>query len=127
LSKAVRIVRNLKHSFEHKLLSSTLVICSALSITGCAHDDFVKDEPTASVAKNDKNSPSIDIKNSPWIGKSVNELTNKLGAPVQTLGATLTGGPISTAYLYPSKRSDGCTDAYVVNEKTGQVIKYFCR
>lgn len=103
-------------------------------IGGCSQQDFIKESPTdtssLSVAKDAELDAELDaasgpdINDSPWIGKTVRELTQGLGDPIQTMDATLRGGPISTAFVYVN---NDCTDTYVVNEVSGRVMKYFCR
>ncbi|MBF0138345.1 MAG: hypothetical protein H7833_03500 [Magnetococcus sp. DMHC-1] len=62
-----------------------------------------------------------------WIGRNQKELVKEYGQPQQTLDVTLVGRPPSEAFLYDMKDGAGCLHAFVMVEKTGEIIDYFCR
>jgi hypothetical protein len=70
----------------------------------------------------------------PWVGRSRDELIMELGAPdaiyeARHQFADFDAGIPAATYIYinGTERSGGCIDAYVVDEPTATVIKYYCR
>lgn len=71
----------------------------------------------------------------PWVGRSLEELLDALGPPdavyearPKTVNYWKSGVP-SYMYVYSGNNSSTgrCIDAYVVDEPTSTVIKYYCR
>ena len=80
-------------------------------------------------------SPRSRYSDNAWIGKSLDELVDALGPPDLVYEARpkfmdyWEGGVPAYTYVYSAGgRSSGrCIDAYVVDERTKTVIKYYCR
>lgn len=73
--------------------------------------------------------------NNPWVGRSLEELLDARGPPdavfearPKTVDYWESGVP-SYMYVYSGANSSTgrCVDAYVVDEPTSTVIKYYCR
>ncbi|MBF0628382.1 MAG: hypothetical protein HQL91_09180 [Magnetococcales bacterium] len=58
------------------------------------------------------------------IGRTRDDLVKAFGQPVQMMDVTIMGRPPSEAWIYPV---GNCLDTYVLLEKTGEVVDYFCR
>ena len=70
----------------------------------------------------------------PWVGRSRQELLDALGPPdavyeARHRFAEFEAGIPASTYIYTSglAYSGHCIDAYVVDQPTGTVIKYYCR
>ena len=70
----------------------------------------------------------------PWVGRSRDELLAALGLPdaiyeARHQYAHYDAGIPAATYLYTSGRGSSgyCIDAYVVDQPTATVIKYYCR
>ena len=71
---------------------------------------------------------------SKWVGRSVSELLENLGQPdlmIDTVprGATNYDGVYKYAYVYLPKpgSNDQCVNAYVIDDLSSEVIKFYCR
>ncbi|MBF0283226.1 MAG: hypothetical protein HQL51_02075 [Magnetococcales bacterium] len=97
-------------------------LLGALLLSGCATDDGEEAKPGAkATAKGNAAAKGM-------VGKHVDELVKRHGPPLQTMNATLLGGPPSEAFVYPPETfGNDCMNAFVVVEKTGEIINYFCR
>jgi len=117
------------------LLWTTLI----LPFHGCALEAIIFGE--SDVNPTDTRYPSYHYSvnfrsfDNPWIGRSRDELVDALGPPDFIYEARpkfvdyWEGGVPAYTYVYsagssPSRR---CIDAYVVEEPTRRVIKYYCR
>jgi hypothetical protein len=70
----------------------------------------------------------------PWVGRSRDDLVNALGAPdaiyeARHQFADYEAGIPAATYIYidAAASPSQCIDAYVVDEPTATVIKYYCR
>ena len=113
-------------------------ILAVIYLSSCAVGDYVVngDQVDVQPSPSSNNSGNVGLQGLPsvWIGKSVSELVNGLGKPdlmIDTLprGAGFSNGVCKYAYVYLPKpeATDQCIRAYVIDDLSGEVIKFHCR
>lgn len=111
---------------------------AVIYLSSCAVGDYVVSGDQADVQQppSSMNGGNIGLSGLPsmWIGKSVSELVDGLGKPdmmIDTLprGAGFSDGVCKYAYVYLPKpeAADQCIRAYVIDDLSGEVIKFYCR
>ena len=110
-----------------------------LSFHGCALETLIFGDPYATPADGPRPaydySPYFSSFDSPWVGRSRDDLVAALGPPDFIYEArprftdSWEGGVPAYTYVYASREESigGCIDAFVVDEPTETVIKYYCR
>jgi hypothetical protein len=121
-------------------MRSTLLLCSSslLLLGGCSVGTWIVGESQPDAIST--TAPFYDYSvyfrafDNPWVGRSRDELIEALGPPdaiyeARHQFADYDAGIPAATYIYTNgiERSGDCIDAYVVDEPTATVIKYYCR
>ena len=119
-----------------RILNSLLVVF--IFLPACAMDeDISREEPGEAQPIGTSNQMSY-AKSSGvtnfWVGRNVSRLVAVRGDPVMIIdtvprGASFTCNVTTVCYIYSPKAGSvgACTDAYVVDLKSGTIIRYHCR
>jgi len=121
-------------------MRTTLFLCSVffLTLCSCTFGTWIIGEAKPGRAVDAKPfydySPFYRAFDNPWVGRSRADLIEALGPPDATYEARhrfadFDAGIPAVTYVYidDSARPGQCLDAYVVDEPTHTVIKYYCR
>jgi len=111
---------------------------AVLYLSSCAVGDYVVNGDQAGIQPPPQSTTggNIGVAGLPsiWVGKSVSELVEGLGKPdmmIDTLprGAGFSDGVCKYAYVYLPKpdTANQCIRAYVIDDLSGEVIKFHCR
>ncbi|NGZ05951.1 MAG: hypothetical protein G8237_06295 [Magnetococcales bacterium] len=110
------------HPIPVILLATTLMVgCSKENPPTTTGDPLPADTARPVAARGETKKGG---KGAGMIGRSRDELVQAFGQPKQILDVTLVGRPPSEGWIYPGSQ---CIDTYVIVEKTGLVVDYFCR
>lgn len=119
---------------------NAILLCSAvlLPLGGCALGDFIVGEARPDEAR--AAAPFYDYStffrafDNPWVGRSRDDLVAVLGPPdamfeARHQFADFDAGIPAVTYIYVGAggAAGSCIDAFVVDEPTKTVIKYYCR
>ena len=118
----------------------TVLVCSALflSLCSCTVGQWIvgKGEPERALAVHPvyDYTPFFLAFDNPWVGRSRDELLAALGPPDAVYEARhkladFDAGIPAMTYVYVDESTPAghCIDAYVVDQPTRTVIKYYCR
>jgi hypothetical protein len=96
----------------------------SIAVVGCAE----RPKKSGDAKKRDEAMEAAMAERTKWLGQHADSLIDELGEPAQIVNATQLGGPGSVALVYTDQpNNNGCIDAYVIVQETGEVLKYFCR
>ncbi|MBF0126509.1 MAG: hypothetical protein HQM02_04775 [Magnetococcales bacterium] len=108
--------------------SKSIALLTFLLLAGCAMDSTIQAQPkTTPAPKKPQTTPPTGEQVKNLIGANRKDLVAKYGPPNMTMDVTLAGRPPSEGYLYYPKDGKGCIHTFVMIEKTGEIVEYFCR